>query len=60
MASKSLEDTKNFILSKAEKREPLSEEDIDLFVFNSIIEQGAYPTPIGFMNFPKSVCVSVN
>lgn len=24
------------------------------------MSQGAYPTPIGFMRFPKSVCVSVN
>ena len=35
-------------------------EDIDLFVFNSIVNQGAYPTPIGFMGFPKSVCLSLN
>jgi methionyl aminopeptidase len=24
------------------------------------VEQGAYPSPIGFFNFPKSVCVSIN
>lgn len=29
-------------------------------MFDSIVGQGAYPTPIGFMGFPKSVCVSVN
>lgn len=38
----------------------MTEEEIDLFVFNNIVKQGAYPTPIGFMHFPKSVCVSVN
>ena len=31
-----------------------------MFVFESIVSQNAYPTPIGFMHFPKSVCVSVN
>ena len=35
-------------------------EDIDRFVFDSIVAQGAYPTPIGFMGFPKSVCLSIN
>lgn len=35
-------------------------EDLDKFVHDSIIGQGAYPTPIGFMGFPKSVCISVN
>ena len=29
-------------------------------MFDRIIELNAYPTPIGFMGFPKSVCVSVN
>jgi methionyl aminopeptidase len=29
-------------------------------VFDNIVSQNAYPTPIGFMHFPKSVCVSVN
>jgi methionyl aminopeptidase len=29
-------------------------------VFDEIIKRNAYPTPIGFMRFPKSVCVSVN
>jgi methionyl aminopeptidase len=55
-----LEDTKKFIELKGENKEPLTEEEIDKFVYNSIIEQGAYPSPIGFMYFPKSVCVSVN
>lgn len=35
-------------------------EDLDKFVHDTIIAQGAYPTPIGFMGFPKSVCLSVN
>ena len=29
-------------------------------MFEFIVAQGAYPTPIGFYGFPKSVCVSIN
>lgn len=29
-------------------------------MFDFIVAQGAYPTPIGFLGFPKSVCVSIN
>jgi methionyl aminopeptidase len=35
-------------------------DDLDKFVHDTIINQNAYPTPIGFMGFPKSVCLSVN
>ena len=35
-------------------------ETIDKLVHQSLIDQKAYPTPIGFMGFPKSVCTSVN
>jgi methionyl aminopeptidase len=38
----------------------LTAEDIDRFVFDFIVSKGAYPTPIGFLGFPKSVCVSIN
>ena len=38
----------------------MTTEDIDLKVHEFIIQNGAYPTPIGFMHFPKSVCTSVN
>lgn len=34
--------------------------DIDKIVHDFIIKHNAYPTPIGFMGFPKSVCTSVN
>lgn len=60
IASHVLGATEKFIIEKYNKREALTEEQIDRFVFDEIISQGAYPTPIGFMNFPKSVCVSVN
>jgi methionyl aminopeptidase len=41
-------------------KEGITTEDIDYLIHNFIIEHNAYPTPIGFMNFPKSVCTSVN
>lgn len=38
----------------------MTTEDIDDFVFNYTIQQGAYPSPLNYRNFPKSVCTSVN
>ncbi len=35
-------------------------EEIDSFVHNIILSHNAYPTAIGYMGFPKSVCTSVN
>jgi methionyl aminopeptidase len=60
IASKTLEETSKFIMEKAKGGYQLTEEEIDVFVFDNIVRQDAYPTPIGFMNFPKSVCLSVN
>lgn len=34
--------------------------DIDEFVHKSIINKGAYPSPLNYRHFPKSVCTSVN
>ena len=34
--------------------------DIDDMVFNQIIQANAYPVPLNFHRFPKSVCTSVN
>ena len=34
--------------------------DIDDMVYNKIIEANAYPVPLNFHGFPKSVCTSVN
>lgn len=31
-----------------------------LQVHNMTIEAGAYPSPLNYWNFPKSVCTSVN
>ena len=35
-------------------------EDIDKVVHDHIISHNAYPTPIDYLHFPKSVCTSVN
>ena len=38
----------------------MTTEDMDRLVHTNILSHDAYPTPIGFMGFPKSVCTSVN
>ncbi|XP_066143073.1 methionine aminopeptidase 1D, mitochondrial isoform X1 [Euwallacea fornicatus] len=35
-------------------------DEIDTFVHNLCIKFGAYPSPLNYKNFPKSVCTSVN
>ncbi|KAI9107450.1 hypothetical protein K1719_021487 [Acacia pycnantha] len=29
-------------------------------IYQMIIDNGAFPSPLGYVNFPKSVCTSVN
>ncbi|XP_031550101.1 methionine aminopeptidase 1D, mitochondrial-like isoform X2 [Actinia tenebrosa] len=35
-------------------------EDLDSVLHHSIIDYGAYPSPLNYKGFPKSVCTSVN
>lgn len=35
-------------------------DEIDEAVHQMIIDNGAYPSPLGYGGFPKSVCTSVN
>ena len=35
-------------------------DEIDAFVHKMIVDAGAYPSPLNYGNFPKSVCTSVN
>jgi methionyl aminopeptidase len=35
-------------------------DSIDAFVHDATIERGAYPSPLNYRGFPKSVCTSVN
>jgi len=38
----------------------MTTDELDKMIHNYICNLGAYPSPIGFMYFPKSVCISVN
>lgn len=38
----------------------MTTEEIDCMVHHEIIRQNAYPSPLRYGNFPKSVCTSVN
>ena len=35
-------------------------DEIDRVVHEATIARGAYPSPLNYYNFPKSVCTSVN
>lgn len=35
-------------------------DDIDQAVHNYIVSKGAYPSPLNYRGFPKSVCISIN
>ncbi|KAG6466532.1 methionine aminopeptidase 1B, chloroplastic-like isoform X2 [Zingiber officinale] len=41
-------------------RPSVTTNEIDKAVHNMIIDAGAYPSPLGYGGFPKSVCTSVN
>lgn len=34
--------------------------EIDELVHRVVVEGGAYPSPLNYLGFPKSVCTSVN
>ncbi|XP_005415919.1 methionine aminopeptidase 1D, mitochondrial [Geospiza fortis] len=38
----------------------MTTEEVDSIVHHEIIRQNAYPSPLGYGGFPKSVCTSVN
>lgn len=38
----------------------ISTDEIDQIVHNAILEIGAYPSPLNYRGFPKSICSSVN
>ena len=41
-------------------RPGITTDEIDVFVHEAIIERGAYPSPLNYSHYPKSVCTSVN
>ncbi|KAI9247742.1 peptidase M24, structural domain-containing protein [Sporodiniella umbellata] len=38
----------------------ITTDEIDEIIHNATIERGAYPSPLNYYKFPKSVCTSVN
>lgn len=38
----------------------ITTEMIDKELHQAIIDNGAYPSPLNYMGYPKSVCTSVN
>nr|XP_023025939.1 methionine aminopeptidase 1D, mitochondrial isoform X2 [Leptinotarsa decemlineata] len=51
-----------YVLDKVEKFIEVGKttDDIDVLVFKTCIENNAYPSPLNYKHFPKSVCTSVN
>ncbi|MEY3618172.1 MAG: methionine aminopeptidase, partial [Actinomycetota bacterium] len=41
-------------------RPGMTTDDIDVFVHDLTIERGAYPSPLNYHGYPKSVCTSLN
>jgi len=41
-------------------RPGITTDEIDEIVHNATIERNAYPSPLNYRNFPKSVCTSIN
>ncbi|KAL3143379.1 Microtubule-associated protein 1A [Trebouxia sp. C0009 RCD-2024] len=50
------------VLDKAHAavRPGVTTDEIDRIVHEATVEAGAYPSPLNYYNFPKSVCTSVN
>lgn len=47
-------------LAAAAVRPGVTTDELDEIVHNATIERKAYPSPLNYYNFPKSVCTSVN
>ncbi|KAI4527840.1 methionine aminopeptidase [Schizophyllum commune Tattone D] len=47
-------------IGAAAVRPGITTDEIDEIVHNATIERNAYPSPLNYRNFPKSVCTSVN
>ncbi len=47
-------------LAGEQVRPGITTDEIDIFVHDLTIERGAYPSPLNYHGYPKSVCTSVN
>ena len=43
-----------------EVRPGVTTDQLDRFAYQLIVNSGAYPSPLNYMGFPKSICTSVN
>ena len=41
-------------------RPGVTTDELDRIVHEATVERGAYPSPLNYYSFPKSVCTSVN
>ncbi|KAF4615225.1 hypothetical protein D9613_003039 [Agrocybe pediades] len=47
-------------LAASHIRPGITTDELDEIVHNATIERNAYPSPLGYRNYPKSLCTSVN
>jgi methionyl aminopeptidase len=47
-------------LAGEQVRPGITTDEIDIFVHDLTIERGAYPSPLNYHGYPKSICTSVN
>ncbi|GLC77074.1 hypothetical protein PLESTF_001880600 [Pleodorina starrii] len=47
-------------LAAAAAKPGVTTDELDRIVHEAMIERGAYPSPLNYFNFPKSVCTSIN
>ncbi|KAG6897804.1 Methionine aminopeptidase 1 [Termitomyces sp. T32_za158] len=47
-------------LAASHVRPGITTDELDEIVHNATIERNAYPSPLNYRNFPKSVCTYVN
>ncbi|KAG8217489.1 putative methionine aminopeptidase [Butyriboletus roseoflavus] len=47
-------------LAASHVRQGVTTDEIDAIVHQAIIDRNAYPSPLGYRKFPKSVCTSIN
>ncbi|KAF8559548.1 methionine aminopeptidase [Imleria badia] len=47
-------------LAASHVRSGITTDEIDAIVHQAIIDRNAYPSPLGYRKFPKSLCTSVN
>lgn len=58
ISGKLVSKTLSHVASKV--KEGMTTEEIDEICHKFIVDNNAYPSAIGFINFPKSLCTSVN